>query len=302
MSKRTFYALSCLILSVFVLSPSAFAQSCRLGLGEDGDLEIWLEGTIGDAQVRVYFSTEPDGQLTGSFYDVHNWSPILFEGIRGDDCKYRILEAGKSRPGMVWEGTFKGTIKNRVFEGTRRDSVSGESAAIRLQRVTPMECDGKGKWIRATVPEFAISFEYPENWRIVDRSEKTLRLQCPDPRAMQFSGTGVSVDSVGGPELTSIGRFSKPQGTWLVSGADIGGPCESSTAFCEDARVSRQSGMTVVYGSGSTRLYVSGGSYQGTGDEESYLLLLKDRALYVSSVFVKENTTAKIVRSVKPLQ
>src|SRR5262245_1169062 len=135
MSKRTFYALSsCLALSMFILSPSVFAQSCRLANTDDNDSELWFEGTIGDARVRVYLSTEPDGKLTGSFYDVDQWSPVLLEGVRGEDCKFRIVEPQDSRAAAVWEGA----VKNRVFEGTRRSSNSGESTSIRLQRIASM--------------------------------------------------------------------------------------------------------------------------------------------------------------------
>jgi hypothetical protein len=296
MSKRTFYAAFCLGLFGFVLSPNVFAQSCRLSIGDDGDSELWLEGTLGDSTVRVYFSTEPDGQLKGSFYDVSNWSPVSLEGIRGEDCKFRIVEGRDGRRDAIWDGIFR----NRVFEGTRRSFGSGEGAAIRLQRVPPMDCDGKGKWIRFDVPEFGTSFEYPESWRIAERSGANIRLVCPDPRA--FLESGVSIKSAGVPDKTTqIGIFSKSQGKWLVTSADAGGSCELLSAFCTEARLSRQSGMTVVHGSGARRLYISGGPYQGLGDEEAYLLLLKDASLYVSSVFVKESTTARIVRSVKPI-
>ena len=284
---------------MFLLSPSVFAQSCRLGLGDDGDTEFWLEGTVGVARVRVYFNTEPDGRLTGTFYDVNTWSPVAFEGLRGEDCKFRIVETHDSQPRIVWEGVFK----NRVFEGTRRTADSGENAAIRLQRIPDMDCDGKGKWIRLAISEFGVSLEYPENWRLAERSEESIRFLCPDPRAVQFSGSGVAIEYAGPPDvLTKIGRFAKSQGTWLVSSADIGGSCEVAAAFCTEARVSRRGEMTVVQGSGSTRLYLSGSSYQGLGEEEAYILLLKDRSFHVSSVLVKEGTTARIVRSVKAIR
>jgi len=298
MSKRTFYAGLGLVLFTFVWSPGVFAQSCRLALGDDGDSELWLEGTVGDSTVRVYLSTEPDGELTGSFYEVNNWSPVLLEGVRGDDCKFRIVERRGERRDAVWEAVFQ----NRVFEGVRRKSDSSDSAVIRLQRILPIDCGGKGKWIRLNIPEFGISLEHPENWRIVERSVTNIRLMCPDPRAMQFSDTGVSIESAGPPDqLTQIGIFSKFQNKWLVGGAEIGSDCSTASAFCTDARVSRQADMTVVHGSGSMRLFLSGGSYQGLGDEDAFLLLFKDGSLYVSSVLVKESTTQRIVRSVKIL-
>jgi hypothetical protein len=299
MSKRTFYACLGLTLFTFLWSPAVFGQSCRLALGDDGDSELWLEGTVGDSTVRAYFGTEPDGQLTGSFYDVNNWSPVLLEGIRGDDCKFRIFERRGERRDAVWEGEFK----SRVFEGIKRKSDSAESAVIRLQRIPPMNCDGKGKWIRLNIPEFGISFEYPETWRITERSVTNIRLMCPDPRAMQFSDTGLSIESAGPPnELTQIGIFSKSRDKWLVGDAEIVGDCSTLVAFCTNAGVSRQPGVTVVHGSGSTRLYLSGGSYQGLGDEDAFLLLFKDGSLYVSSVFVKESTTERMVRSVRQVR
>src|SRR5215831_18707820 len=115
MFKRTFYAFLGLTLFTFVWSPGVFAQSCRLALGDDDDSELWLEGTVGDSTIRAYFSTEPDGQLTGSFYDVNNWSPVLLEGLRGDDCKFRIVERRGARRDAIWEAAFK----NGVFEGIK---------------------------------------------------------------------------------------------------------------------------------------------------------------------------------------
>src|SRR5262249_691639 len=122
MSKRTFYAFFWLGLFGFILSPGVFGQSCRLSIGADGDSELWLEGTVGDSTVRAYFSMEPDGQLTGNFYDVSQWSAVSLEGIRGEDCTFRIVEGTDGRRAAIWDGIFK----NRVFEGTRRSLVSGE--------------------------------------------------------------------------------------------------------------------------------------------------------------------------------
>jgi len=299
MSKRIFYAFFLLALFGFVLSPSAFAQSCRLLVGDDGDSELWLEGTVGASTVRAYFSMEPDGQLTGSFYDVSKWSPVSLEGLREEDCNFRIAEGNDRRRDAIWDGTFK----NRIFEGTRRSLGSGETEAIHLQRVPAMDCDGKGKWIRFSVPEFGISFEYPESWRIAERSAADIRLVCPDPRAIQFLDSGVSIESAGvADQKNQVGRFSKFQGKWFVASAELGGSCELLSAFCVEARVSRQSGMTVLHGSGARRLYISGRSYQGQGDEDAYLLLFNDdRSLYVYSIMVKESATARIVRSVKPI-
>lgn len=166
-----------------------------------------------------------------------------------------------------------------------------------------MSCDGKGKWVRLNIPEFGISLEHPEAWRIIERSVAGMRLMCPDPRAVQFSDTGVSLESAAPPdELTQIGIFSRSRDKWLVGDAEVGGDCAAASAFCTDARVSRQAGMTVVHGSTSKRLYLTGGSFQGLGDEDAFLLLFKGGSLYVSSVLVKESTTERIVRSVRQMR
>src|SRR5262249_26563764 len=163
---------------------------------------------------------------------------------------------------VVWEGT----LRNGVFEGTRRSTRLQRTGTIRLQRIPPMYCDGKGKWIRFTDPRFPISFEYPEIWRIVQTSEKNIRLICPDPRAIEFEGTGVAIDLIDGAnELTQAGRFTKSQGNWLIITSDVGGSCDSPGAVCANAGISRQRGMTIVYGSGPIRVFRSGHIYKGVG-------------------------------------
>jgi hypothetical protein len=245
---------------------------------------------------------EPDGKLTGGLYDLKNWSPVLLDGARGANCNFRIAEkagtaSDKSRPVVFWEGT----LRNGLFEGTRSSSRM-QPGTVRLQRIPAMDCNGKGKWIRFTDARFPISFEYPEIWRIVQTTENNIRLICPDPRAMQFEGAGVTIDLLDGAnELIQTGRFTKSHGTWLVLGSDIAGSCDSPGALCTDATVLRQDGMTVVHGSGPARVFRSGHTYEGVGEEEAYILLLKDRSVYVSSVLVKETATMRIVRSAKPI-
>lgn len=302
MTKRIVFVFSLVLFSV-LLSHKAFGQSCRMNIGSDGDPEVWFEGTVDDAPVRVYWTMEPDGKLTGGLYDLKNWSPVLLDGARGANCNVRIAEkagttSDKSRPVVFWEGT----LRNGLFEGTRSSSRMQQPGTVRLQRIPAMDCNGKGKWIRFTDSRFPISFEYPEIWRIVQTTENNIRLICPDPRAMQFEGAGVTIDLLGGAnELTQTGRFTKSHGTWLVLGSDIAGSCDSPGALCTDATVLRQDGMTVVHGSGPTRVFRSGHTYEGVGEEEAYILLLKDRSVYVSSVLVKETATMRIVRSAKPI-
>ena len=302
MTKRILFVFPLVLFSV-LLSPKAFGQSCRMNIGSDGDPEVWFEGMVDDSPVRVYWSMEPDGKLTGGLYDLKNWSPILLDGLRGVNCNFRIAEkagttSDKSRPVVFWEGT----LRNGAFEGTRSSSRMQQPGTVRLQRIPAMDCNGKGKWIRFTDSRFPISFEYPEIWRIVQTTENNIRLICPDPRAMQFEGAGVTIDLLGGAnELTQTGRFTKSHGTWLVLGSDIAGSCDSPGALCTDATVLRQDGMTVVHGSGPTRVFRSGHTYEGVGEEEAYILLLKDRSVYVSSVLVKETATMRIVHSAKPI-
>ena len=302
MTKRILFVFPLVLFSV-LLSPKAFGQSCRMNIGSDGDPEVWFEGMVDDSPVRVYWSMEPDGKLTGGLYDLKNWSPILLDGLRGVNCNFRIAEkagttSDKSRPVVFWEGT----LRNGAFEGTRSSSRMQQPGTVRLQRIPAMDCNGKGKWIRFTDSRFPISFEYPEIWRIVQTTENNIRLICPDPRAMQFEGAGVTIDLLGGAnELIQTGRFTKSHGTWLVLGSDIAGSCDSPGALCTDATVLRQDGMTVVHGSGPTRVFRSGHTYEGVGEEEAYILLLKDRSVYVSSVLVKETATMRIVRSAKPI-
>jgi len=301
MTNRKLFVVSWCVFVILASAPRLFSQPCRLEIGEDSDSEVWLEGTVGDSHVRVYWSVEPDGELMGSLYDLNDWSVVLLEGSRGPSCGFRITEkrttlSDAPQPERLWEGT----LRNRVFSGIWRRSE--ETGAIRLQKVSPMDCDGRGKWIKFSSPQFPISFEYPDNWRIVETLTKNLRIMCPDPRAMQFSDSGVSIVlNDGENKLRQNGRFTRSEEDWLLSASEIGTSCDPSEALCMKARVSRQDGLTVVYGSGSTRVYEAGAGYSGIGEEEAYILLLTDRAVYVSSVFVNEKATARIVRSAKPI-
>jgi len=268
---------------------------------DDSDPEMWLEGAIGDSKVRVYLSTDPDGKLTGTFYDLNDWAPVSLEGTRGVDCRIRITESRVARHATPHlDGGWEGTFLNHIFEGVRRNLRSNETAAIRLQRVPRMDCDGRGKWVKFSDPRLPISFEYPEGWR-VSENEKNLRLICPDPVTLQFEDTGISVELVAKTsDLSPIGRFTKYQGKWLVNESDMG-VCEAPGLFCSDARISRHDDITIVHGSGPRRIYRVGHSYQGQGEEEAYILLLKDRAVYLTGVMVNENAAARMVRSVRPV-
>jgi hypothetical protein len=300
MAKHILTFVSCVLFSLVACSPPIYGQSCRLAMADDSDPEMWLEGVIGDSKVRVYLSSEPDGKLTGSFYDLNDWSPVSLEGTRGTDCRIRIVERRATHATSPLDGTWEGTFRNLTFEGVRRDLRSEGTAAIRLQRVPPMNCDGRGKWVKFSDPRFSISFEYPEGWRL-EENEKQLRLLCPDPMTLQFGDTGVTVESIAGTtDLERIGIFRKYKEKWFVSDFSIV-DCEPPGGFCDDAGISRHDGMTVVHGSGSTRLYRVGDNYQGLGEEEAYVLLMKDRTLYVSGVMVKKEATARIVRSARPV-
>jgi hypothetical protein len=291
------------LFSLAAWSPhEAFAQACRLQLGGDGDPEMWLEGTVGDSNIRVYLNTEPDGRATGTFYDLKNWSSVFLDGARGGNCGFRLTEkkAPTSDPSRVL-GSWEGAVKNGVFEGEWRSSSSGPTTMIKLQKIPAVDCDGKGKWAKFTSPEFPISFEYPENWRIVDPSAQKLLLQCPDPRIVQFPGTGISMQSIDATkDSVQIGPFTKYRGTWLVVDADIGGPCDSLASLCSNAKMSKRDDMTVVYGSRTNRLFRVGDTYQRLGEEQAYVLVMKARSVYVSSVSVKLDATARILRSAKP--
>jgi hypothetical protein len=64
---------------------------------------------LGDSQVRVYWNAEPDGRLTGSFYHLKSWSPVLLDGARGPNCGFRIAEgpvttSDASSSVVFWEG------------------------------------------------------------------------------------------------------------------------------------------------------------------------------------------------------
>jgi hypothetical protein len=235
-----------------------------------------------------------------------SWTPVALTGMLSGNCGFQLVEAHGAKPDGSGptgaDGSWDARFGNPTsLEGMRQNPAPGEGGAIRLRRIAPMNCDGKGNWIRMTRPGFPVSFEYPEGWRIEETREHNLRVVCPDPRAMPYDDVGVLLQPMDpATNLNEIGRFTQYQGAWWFAGTESGGSCDPPGVLCGKARVSQQGGMTVLYGRGTTRLYAVGASYQGQAEEEDYLLLLADHWVNVSSILVGESVTDRIARSVRP--
>jgi len=307
MANRTVPVAVLFAASLLFFSLPAFAQQpCPLQAGKVGDAEIWLEGTVGNLQVRAYLSGDPDHNLEGGFYDLKSWTPVSLTGTLSGNCDFHLMEAHGSKPDGSGptgaDGFWDGRLGNpATLEGTRQNPSPGEAGPILLRRIVPMNCDGKGNWIRMTRPGFPVSFEYPEGWRIDESPEKDLRVVCPDPRVMQYDDVGVLIQSMDAANNSNeSGRFTRYQGTWWFAGTESGGSCDPPGVLCARARVSNLGGVTVLYGRGSTRLYAVGKSYQGQTEEEDYLLLLPNHWVNISSVMVGESVTNRIARTIRP--
>src|SRR5262249_54203655 len=107
MMKRILFVVSSILFSGLLSMPKVFGQSCRLDIGSDGDSEVWFEGTVDDSHVRVYWNAELDGKLTGSFYDLGNWSPVFLDGARRANFEFsiadRLATAAASPSLLFWE-------------------------------------------------------------------------------------------------------------------------------------------------------------------------------------------------------
>lgn len=273
-------------------STAAFAQDCP----PKWNIETRLEGTIGSSRVRVYFSVEPDGTVEGNYYDVNTWVSVGLEGTLDSSCQLGLKEIHGTGPdGTMPEGTWTATLSDgSTLTGQRTSSPSGSSGPIALQEATDIDCYG-GRWVGYQKKGFPATFEYPDGWHLAD-SEKTIDIVCPDPAAMSVSPAGMSISIIDDVKnLTEYGRFTKYQDTWLFSA--MGGDCQPPDAFCAQANVSTQDGMTVLHGLGTVTLYGPKG-YLGIGEQDEYLLMAPSVWINVAGS-IGSNTTNRIVSSIR---
>lgn len=274
---------------------AAFAQDCP----PKWNMETRMEGTIGSSRVRAYFSVDPAGSVEGSYYDVNTWVSVGLEGTLDRSCQLRLKEIHAPGPdGTMPDGTWTAALRGGSrLTGQRASSASGSSGPIALQEAEPIDCDGRGRWVRYQMQGFPATFEYPEAMH-VHGDEKLIDIICPDPAAMALSPQGVGIMIIDDVQnLTEYGSFTKYQGTWFFN--SMGGDCTPPDAFCGQADVSTQDGMTVLHGEGILRLYGPKG-YIGAGDQDEYLLILPSVWISVTrNAAVGSNTAQRILRSIR---
>jgi hypothetical protein len=172
----------------------------------------WLDGTIGNAMVRVFVQTNVDGPR-GVYYYTRYRTAIPLDGDWVSDTMIRMHEGHQlgtePRPQLDLQLTDQGG------EGTW-SSPDGRQLPVRLRRVAQSAAFGIAiqKPRRFADPAWPVEISYPEGW-FLQVADTSLLLRSPDPRDMLFHS---ELECERGRGLLPPGGFYHTPTGWQVEG------------------------------------------------------------------------------------
>ena len=133
--------------------------------------DVWLEGTVGSALVRVYLGDagypKKDGGLWGMYYYTKFWTPIPLDGDWVAPGRVRLLE-GDPLDETSLKPRFELTIPaSGPATGTWTSADGRRVLRNALRRISkPPEYAAAGLTRRFTDANWLITFRYPASWRL----------------------------------------------------------------------------------------------------------------------------------------
>jgi hypothetical protein len=232
-------------------------------LGDGPQEEYWLEGTIRDKAVRMYFHRGGAGVI-GLFYATDgDWTPTFLGGEWSAD---KITLSGESA-NQAPMGRMEVQLVNGAFIGSWTPDSSQHADPVRFAATQKPACDGSGVWKRFDDPKWPTAFSYPASWHIKENGD-ALQLICPDPEAMAYDN-----------EVTIYEGKGSPVGPWKLVHSAKGwrhGLDEGNSASFSVLEVSQPLGKTILNIESVWHVYCSDGGYIGLGGGEDRVVLLRD--------------------------
>jgi len=149
----------------------------------------WLEGTIGDAKVRIYLESPftPDvDTVYGVYYYERYGEPIVLKGLPAADDYIALGECDEcEKPDSVNIMRLKiGAPNALVVEGTWTSADGTRSLPVRLRRVEEFVKQNVARTLRKFADRrWPIEFMYPAEWLVIVTPQR-LVVRPPDPEDM----------------------------------------------------------------------------------------------------------------------
>jgi hypothetical protein len=287
-------------LLVALVAP-ATAQDCPPRTeGEDGKPQSShsLEGTIGDAKVRMYL--EHNGEVVaGVYYYTRHWKPLLLSGNWAEGGRVTLTETTR---GPASTGQIRGMLGPAGLSGEWISPDDKTHRPVQLRVGGKIDCDGAGPSLSFADPAWPVTFSYPASWHLV-REGTSLRLICADPMFMIYDDMDVLISrGVGLTTFEEPGDFVRCHGQWMSSRSEMGAGCNCAdiTPSCQSATTSTREGMTVLEGGGDSKSYCRAGGYLGLGSRDEYLVLVGERWIQVHGASDAAAIAARVTETMHP--
>jgi len=246
--------------------------------------DVWLEGTIGAAAVRVYIADAgwpKESGIRGIYYYTRYWTPLPLDGDWVDDQHIRLIEgdADNNYPQPRVDLTLSNST---AVTGTWTSAKGDRTVPVRLRRVPqpPSFATAIKQKVRFDDPRWPISLDYPRGWRF-EASEGRLLLRSPDPKDMLYENElsceqGSGVPDAPGPEEPDepfISPFYWTRDGWRVGTSLVEG-CDADN--CEKPKTRPEKYGRFMRAEAGYRSSSPWG-YGGLGSMEVYLVVIGDR-------------------------
>ena len=259
--------------------------------------DVWLEGTVGSAAVRVYIGDAgwpKSSGLWGMYYYTRYWSPLPLDGDWSGPGQIRLTEG---EPGAsAAQARFDLNV-------SARQSVDGTWTSADGRRVVPVKLRRVPKPPRFEIairrarlfsdPKWPITLRYPAGWRL-DVTDTTLALRSPDPEDMIFNnelrcvrGSGVlAPPNTAASPIEFEWPFFRGATGWLVA-TDLAGECD--TAACQPAQSRRIGNAEFMTATAGYRGHFPWG-YMGLAEASFHFVVIGDEWAHCSDRVLDDAT------------
>jgi hypothetical protein len=244
--------------------------------------DLWLEGTVGSALVRVFIGRAgypKRSGLWGMYYYTNHWIPIPLDGDWVATGRVQFLEGDPSDEKSA-KARFELAIpESGPVTGTWTSADRRRKLPVTLRRISkPPDYEAAGLTRRFRDPNWMITFRYPASWRL-EVSGRELSLRSPDPERMLSGhadlvcerGTGLPPAPKSDEPVAFKWPFFRSRAGWVVE-TFPSGDCEPDGHSCQPPETRRVGRATFMRAEASSRSHGFWG-YSGIGGAEAYLVV-----------------------------